>query len=285
MEASNMALLNNAISAHDVAVVTEMVLKNQHLAKGSDQFPVFEIPAEKMVEINKLLGRSPNAPRPHRLAKRDLIFDNKLAQHRARLEKRGAPNVFTYVSLHHLLVLVVSTSPHSLKTFTCREQIRWSFMDTHLASLKMYLQDWVSFTTEVALMAPIYSDKGLGASLSGGAFLASNPSWITLEAQSKKLGYISLISDILVSLVCTPMSFWFFFFWNWSTPRSSFWRGDWWSLGLYGNHWNGKLVFFFLHHDGFPFFFSVCVTIHHPNQNLKYQIKPVFWWEAIKSQR
>lgn len=74
-------------------------------------------------------------------------------------------------------------------------------MDTHLASLKLYMQDWVSFSMQVALTAPMYSDKGVAPNFVGGAFMASNPSWTELEEKSKKLGYISLISDLLTSLV------------------------------------------------------------------------------------
>ncbi|KAG0143409.1 hypothetical protein CROQUDRAFT_135012 [Cronartium quercuum f. sp. fusiforme G11] len=174
MDAKNIGLLNAAISAHDVTLVTEMAIRHKNLARGSEQFPVFHIPKEKMVEINKLLGLPEDAPRPHRLAKRDMMFEHTISKHRQRLHKRDTPNVFTY--------------------------IRWSFMDTHLASLKLYLQDWISFTMQVALMAPMYSDKGVAPNFSGGAFMAPNPSWTTLAEQSKKLGYISLVSDLLTSL-------------------------------------------------------------------------------------
>lgn len=134
-QAGNMAKVNAAMVAGDTDMLRSMVYKGQNLVADSGKFPPFYIKPGKMEKINKMLGYSINTERPkaypvaaadappvpaattatpppaaaaapaqkRKRAKRSKDplendrFVKQLMKRAMRLEKRGIPNVFTYV--------------------------------------------------------------------------------------------------------------------------------------------------------------------------------------------
>ncbi|EFP90735.2 uncharacterized protein PGTG_16761 [Puccinia graminis f. sp. tritici CRL 75-36-700-3] len=137
---------------------------------GTSDFPHAPVSPKIQEEFkNVLFSGRPAAPK--RRWKRDLSLQHKSSH---RLQKRGPPNILAYT--------------------------RWSFLDIHLAKLRIRIQSFIAITVKTALSTPIYSDAGIAPIIMQGAFLAPNPTWESMVADTTKLANIVLLSELFVSL-------------------------------------------------------------------------------------
>ncbi|MBW0478234.1 hypothetical protein O181_017949 [Austropuccinia psidii MF-1] len=172
--AADSKAVSNAIEAKDNADLVAFVKAGPD-AKAAHGLPTYALPHTQAEEIQKIMASAGGSThKAKQRLKRDLLISQKYSNRGGSLQKRGPPNVFAYT--------------------------KWSFLDVHLSRLRTRLLNFVALTTQIALEAPIYSDKGVAPSILEGSFLVPNPSFEGLVDDMKKLGKIFIISELFVSL-------------------------------------------------------------------------------------